>query len=258
MSAIFDHPLVTERYFFPRADAPREVIRVEVDGATLACAAHRPHGDGAPLLVHFHGNGETVADYLPDFADAVAARGFNSFFVEYRGYGASTGTPALARMLGDVGVVLRSLAEPPERIFVYGRSIGSIYAIEAARCEPRLAGVILESGIADPLERVLLRVSAAELGVDGERLHAAARSCFDHERKLSDFPGRVLVLHARFDHLVDFSHAERLARWSAHAELVLFPRGDHNTILAINHAAIMQRLRSLAFGAGNPRERSTP
>ena len=248
MSTIFDHRLITERYFFPRPDALDDAVEIEVDGATLKCASHRPHGGDAPLLVHFHGNGEVAGDYVPDVAELFAKAGLDTFFVEYRGYGRSSGVPGLARMLGDVGRVLGALDVPRERTFVYGRSIGSIYAIEAAHREPGLGGLILESGIADPLERVLLRVSPEELGVTREALEAEAKACFDHEGKLGAFPGPVLVLHAANDGMVDRTHAERNARWARRSELVLFPRGDHNSILAYNLPAIVERVRRLALG----------
>ncbi len=249
MSSILDAPIVSQRYFFPRRERPADIVPVEVEGATLACAAHRSHGGDAPLLVHFHGNGEVVADYLPDVADAFAAAGLDSFFVEYRGYGASTGEPALVGMLADVPKVLASLDVPLERVFVYGRSVGSIYAIEAAHRCPAIGGLILESGIADPLERILLRVHPEELGVDDETLAREARRHLDHEAKLEGYDGPVLVLHAEHDTLVGPSHAERNASWVRRSELVLFPRGDHNTILAHNLPAIVSAVRRLALGA---------
>lgn len=240
MSSALDHPLVSERYFFPRPDAPAELVRVPVDGATLACAAHRPHGGDAPLLLHFHGNGEVVADYVPDVAETFAAAGIDTFFAEYRGYGRSTGAPALVRMLDDVERVIDAVGVPDERIYVYGRSIGSIYAIHAVHRRPRLAGLILESGIADPLARVLLRVHPDELGLSEADLRREAARHLDHESKLRAYPGRVLVLHASGDTMIDPAHAKRNASWSARSELVLFPRGDHNSILAYNLPAIVE------------------
>jgi pimeloyl-ACP methyl ester carboxylesterase len=237
-SSILDAPLLTQRLFFPQPRAPEGVLRLAVPGATLACAARHVDVD-APILVHFHGNGESVADYVPDVAEAYAAEGINTLFVEYRGYGASTGTPGLVRMLADVGRVLAHIAAPPSRVFAYGRSIGSIYAIEAARRLPGLGGLIIESGIADPLERVLVRVSAEELGVDRATLEREVALHLDHQAKLAAYAGRVLVLHARRDHLIDASHAERNARWARRSTLKLFDAGDHNTVVAANLTAIV-------------------
>ena len=66
------------------------------------------------------GNGEVVADYVPEFADAFASIGFDTFFAEYRGYGGSTGTPGLVRMLDDVAPILDSLGVPEDRLVLYG------------------------------------------------------------------------------------------------------------------------------------------
>lgn len=244
MPSPFDHPLVSERYFFPRPDRPERATPVEVDGATLACAVHAPHGGEAPWLLHFHGNGETAADYVPEIAERYARAGFNALYAEYRGYGASTGRPLLVGMLRDVQSVLHAVPAPPERTYVYGRSVGSIYAIEAAHREPRLGGLIVESGIADVLERVLLRVSPGELGTSAEELRAEAKVHFDHEAKLGGFPGRALVLHAERDPLVDRSHAERNANWAKRSELVLYSHGDHNSILSHNLPDIVERVRT--------------
>src|SRR5690606_278510 len=120
------------------------------------------------------------------------AAGINTLFVEYRGYGASTGTPGLVRMLADVGRVLAHIAAPPGQVFAYGRSIGSIYAIEATRRLPVLGGLIIESGIADPLERILVRVTPEELGVDRATLEREVADHLDHRAKLAAYPGRVL------------------------------------------------------------------
>ena len=82
--SLLDHELISQRYFFPRRTPLADAVEVEVDGATLACHAHRPHPN-APTLVHFHGNGEVVADYLPDFVESLAAVGLNTFFADQRG-----------------------------------------------------------------------------------------------------------------------------------------------------------------------------
>jgi fermentation-respiration switch protein FrsA (DUF1100 family) len=48
----------------------------------------------------------------------------------------------------------------------------------------------------------------------------------------------VLVMHTRNDDLVSVSHAERLYAWASEPkELLVFERGDHNTILTTNQEA---------------------
>lgn len=247
MTSIFDHPLVSSRYFFPPRSVPQRPVRVYVDGAVLGCAAYISAPD-APWLVHFHGNGEVVSDYEADLAPRFLAAGLNVFFAEYRGYGASTGSPAMVTMLGDVPRILEAVGVSPDRMVVYGRSVGSIYAIEAAYRTPTLRGLVIESGIASPLERILMRVRPEELGGTLQDLEQDAKLHFDHALKLGQFPGRTLILHATNDTMVTRSHAERNHAWAKNAELVLYDRGDHNDILAWNLDDIVARVARLAHG----------
>lgn len=235
-----DHPVITERYFFPRDDAPASPRMVEVEGASLACA-HLAQGHPRTLL-HFHGNGEVVADYVPGLPEILSTMGLNSFFAEFRGYGGSTGVPRLGQMLDDVSALVEA-AGGPENLVVFGRSIGSIYAIEAVHRFPQIAGLILESGIADVLERILLRASPGELGCTEAEVRAAFAERFDHKAKLAGYTGPTLVLHAEHDHLVDKSHGERNARWAGgDCKLVILPRGDHNSIFFENRDRYLEEL----------------
>ncbi len=239
--SVLDHPLVGERYFFPRADAIAEPFVVTTGGVALACHLDAPHTD-APMLLHFHGNGEVVADWIDGFAPALVAAGLNVCFAEYRGYGASTGTPALATMLDDAVAIADATGVPASRLFVYGRSVGSLYALHVA-AQGRVAGLVIESGIADVLERLTLRLTAEEIGASDVELAQAVAVAFDHRAKLEAFGGRVLLLHATHDHLVSVHHANTLATWAGpQGRLVTFDRGDHNSIYFANRNAILNEV----------------
>ncbi len=237
------------RVFFPRrvpVDSPFFVAATDGE-SQLACFRSTPHPE-APTVIHFHGNGEVVSDYVPDMADEFAKLGVNVLFAEYRGYGGSTvASPALGGMLDDAAAVLAASGDPPENIVLFGRSIGSLFAIELAARFPNIRGVILESGIADPLDRTLFRVSPEELGVSHAALAEAIAARLDHRAKLGRYRGPMLVLHAANDQLVIPSHAERNFAWSAAAtgekELVLLPRGNHNSIFLSNYVQYTEALR---------------
>ncbi len=240
---ILDHPILSARYFFPRRDPLANPFLVEVEGATLAC--HYEETDpGARTLVHFHGNGEVAADYLHDFVGAMTHLGWNVFLAEYRGYGTSTGTPSLGVMLEDVAGIFEALGRNESDLVVYGRSVGSIYALEWAHRYPGIAGLILESGIADVLERILLRVTPEELGTGREDLETAVANRLDHRAKLRRFEGPTLVIHAADDDLVPPSHGRRLHEWSGAPpeHRILFDQGGHNGVISRNWSAYLQVL----------------
>lgn len=246
--AILDHPVIAERYFFPRRAPLADPVVIETGGVELHCAASASGGE-APTVLHFHGNGEVVADWLPDFGPALNAAGLDAFFAEYRGYGGSTGAPALATMLDDALAVADGCGAPLDRMVVYGRSVGSIFALHVA-ARRDVAGLVIESGIADVFERLDIRLAPEELGTDAAGLRAAASALLDHRAKLAATAAPVLVLHALGDHLVPVDHARRLAEWAGpRATLRLYERGDHNSIHAFNGAAIVTEVAAFAAAA---------
>ncbi|MEZ4317103.1 MAG: alpha/beta hydrolase [Myxococcota bacterium] len=245
---LLDHPLISERYFFPRESVLASPTWIEVEGARLACAwggpEDGPHPPPGAVLLHFHGNGEVVSDWLDDFGPALEKAGFTPFFAEYRGYGESTGRPMLDTMLDDALTVLDSLGVPPERVVVYGRSVGSLYAIHVAANRP-VAGLVIESGIADLGQRLSLRLQPSDLGVGDEEFYETLDSRFDHRAKLATVKCRVLVLHTIHDHMVNVAHAHKLASWAKGSKLVEFAKGDHNSIMAHNVGPILEELARL-------------
>jgi pimeloyl-ACP methyl ester carboxylesterase len=242
--SVLDDPLLNQRYFFPRPARFPEPLWVDAGDAQLGCAFHQV--DGAELtVVHFHGNGEVVRDWLEEgFPQRFAALGCSLLLAEYRGYGMSTGEPALGRMLDDVEKVIRAADLPPERLVLFGRSVGSIFAIHAASRFPSVAGLILESAIADPLERLLLRMDPAEVGLTPGAFAEQVNARLDHRAKLAAYRGPALVLHTRFDDLVPATHAERLSEWAGGPVTTrIFERGHHNTILSENGAEYFEEIR---------------
>ena len=239
--SLLDSPAISGCYLFPQARTVAEPFTVEVSGAELAC--YRKVVEQAGLtIVHFHGNGEAVADYVPDMADELAKLGLNSLFVEYREYGGSTGQAQLVAMLGDGEAALAAAEIPSDKAIVFGRSIGSLYAIELAHRHPDIAGLIIESGIADPAERFLTYADLAAVGANEQQVFAKVKCHFNHKQKLSGYAGPLLIMHTENDGLIDISHAERNHKWAASTQkrLLRFSQGDHNTHHGVELRRVLQ------------------
>lgn len=232
---LLDHPAISTRYFFPRAKRASRSYQVNSEGETLECLDYTVDSS-KPTLLHFHGNGEVTADYEGEIANAFLACGLNVVFAEYRGYGGSSGDPLLGSMLEDTTAIIESIPALPENIFVFGRSVGSIYAIETARRYPKIAGLILESGIASPLQRLLLRVTPEELGTTLEAFQLEVDEYLNHKKVLGGLLSPSLIMHARNDHLVTLDHAQQNHDWirTETKQLHVFERGDHNSIMFEN------------------------
>ena len=244
--SLLDHPAVSGRYLFPQPRRVNDPFIVKAEGAELMCYRQVIDPDNF-TMVHFHGNGEAVADYVPDMADVFAGFGLNSLFVEYREYGGSTGEAHLVAMLGDGEAAMKAAGLAPERTIVFGRSIGSLYAIELVYRQAAIAGLILESGIADPSERFLTYADLSAAGLEEDDVLAETKRHFNHKRKLSGYKNPLLVMHTENDGLIDISHAERNYKWAGSTEkqLVRFPVGNHNTILGRNWKEYMAAVSSL-------------
>ena len=114
---------------------------------------------------------------------------------------------------------------------------------------PESAGLIIESGIADPLERILLRVRPEEVDATAPELAAEVRARLDPQAEAPPrYTGPVLVLHAKEDSMVDASHAVRNAGYARRATLRLLPEGDHNSIFDDNREEYLAALSEFLNG----------
>lgn len=284
---VIDSPLVSNRIFFPRK-TPRGQVRDLVayttangDHIELAC-----HYEPAPLtmfeklsrvlignrcktVVFFHGNGELVGDYVGGkFANVLLNElKVNVFFVEYRGYGSSTGEPQLVQMFEDLAPIhdylTKKLGLRTEDLTVHGRSLGSLYATEFARRYPAVHGLIIECGFGNPADVVLRRLKAdaaiaEEVTPQITQITQEIAAHMDNTLKLTQLPPhiRVLVFHARDDNVIPHTHAqtnyEARTRMSVPASppteqipyspphapyltrLVVYPLGQHNFFRSAN------------------------
>jgi len=248
MEPLLNSEKVSKRYFYPRKASFENPYYVQSGENQLACYYHKIENP-KKTIIHFHGNGETVADYLNDFEHKVETLGCSILFAEYRQYGLSTGKPpTLVGMLEDVEKIINSIDVPPEEIILFGRSVGSIYAIHGASLFPNISGLVIESGIANVVNRVFRLIRRPNHSIR-EQMIQEGKKYFDHEAKLKAFQGKVLIMHTLYDSLVHASNARQLYQWANDPkELELFLEGDHNCILISNKEAYFQLLKNLIEG----------
>jgi uncharacterized protein len=126
----------TQRLAVARKPQVESVFIDAHDGTRL----HAWHVKGERLIMYFGGNAEEVSWML----DAAARRtpGVGWLLVDYRGYGASGGSPSEKALVAD-GLRWYDKIKPDyEKVYVFGRSLGSGVAVQLAAQRP-IAGVIL-------------------------------------------------------------------------------------------------------------------
>lgn len=232
-----DRPELLQFVFYPRKDitaappgATDHLIRVD-EGVAVSCRFYARHAD-LPTVLFFHGNGEVVSDY--DFiAPMYHRRGTNLFVADYRGYGASSGAPTFSSMVADAHRIFEGFREVlrrggyRSRIFLMGRSLGSVSAIElASRYGGSIAGLIIESGFASTV-RLMTR-----LGFPQEYLGIKDFG-FPNLSKIRTVTLPTLILHGEYDSLIPLAEAEDLFANVATAQkrLVIIPEAEHNDII---------------------------
>jgi len=234
MELLLNSEKVSKIYFYPRYSNFKQPYYVESGDSTLACYYHKIENP-KKTIIHFHGNGEVVSDYFDSFISQIEALECNILFAEYRQYGLSTGeAPSLVGMLEDVEKIIKSIDVAPQEIVLFGRSVGSIYALHGAFLFPNISGLVIESGISNVVIR-LLKLMRKPKTIIKEQMRKEGKIYFDHEKKIKAFQGKTLIMHTKYDSLVHSSNAKTLYAWANEPkQLKLFWDGDHNDISFVN------------------------
>jgi len=219
--------------YFPEAEiqaVPEQLgispqwVFFETQDRVRLTAWYVPREDARGVVLFFHGNGGNVSHYVHSLA-VLNRLGFSSLIVDYRGYGRSEGAPSEKGTYLDAEAswqyVVRTLNIPPERIVIFGRSLGgSIAAWLARKHTPRL--LILESSFTS------MRDVAAEL-YPWMPTTLLLGKMYSTETFLQDVRCPVLVIHSPDDEIVPYAHGLRLFDRANPPKRFLEIRGRHNT-----------------------------
>lgn len=251
---ILDRPEILFVLFHPRREEgriapedPAEDLLIPVEKDVVIGGRFYPVHQSAPTILFFHGNGEIASDY-DDIGPLYNRLGINFLVVDYRGYGRSTGSPAIASMMKDAHTIfewaLQWLQEKMHDgpLIVMGRSLGSASALEiAAHHENRFEGLVIESGFShvEPLLNLM--------GIDMKALGVREPEGSRNIDKIKTFHKPTLIIHAEFDHLIPFAQGQALydASPAASKKLCKIPDADHNTIFISGMSTYMQAVQGL-------------
>ena len=248
-----DRPEILAFVFYPRKDFTRtppnasdHFIPVDKD-VSISCRFYI-HSRSSPSILYFHGNGEVVSDH--DYiAPMYNQLGINLFVADYRGYGASQGRPTLSNTVSDAPIIFRAFSAILQQnhhssdIFVMGRSLGSISAIETAyRHQEQIKGLIIESGFAALINLLFhLGFPAESLGIEDLE--------FPNLAKIRTITLPILIIHGEYDQIIPASEGEALFQNTAAKDkkLVIIPGANHNDIMWIGKERYFQAIKEFAF-----------
>jgi len=191
------------------------------DGVTLR--GWHIRSDGRRALLFFQGNAGNASDRLERVRILNRRFGLNVFLVDYRGYGRSTGSPSEQGLYRDARAVYAAALErgfPPERILVFGESLGSAVSIDLAAEKP-CGAVILET----PFYSILAMARVHYPFVP----RFLVRSRFDSAAKISAISAPKLFLVAEHDEIAPPSQGRELyERAPPPKTLFVIPGAGHN------------------------------
>ncbi len=247
--SIIDSSVLLQFLFHPRKDYASPPpgafdFMVPVEGGVEIHCRGYPAGKEDPWLLYFHGNGEVVSDYNY-IAPYYQKESLNLLVADYRGYGESSGTPTFTDMVKDASRVLeeskkqlKERSQDADNLWVMGRSLGSICALELAAKHPgELRGMVVESGFISvtKLIRHLGLPAPGDLTALEEEAH----------QKAGNITLPALVIHGERDQLVPLEQGEELynALSSSRKRLFTIPLGDHNNIFLVETERYLQEIK---------------
>ncbi len=237
--SVIDTPELLQYLFFPRrveAPGPPNSFDRYVDVApdVQVCCRFYVAARELPWILYFHGNGEVINDH-DDISLFYNRIGINLAVADYRGYGASSGTPTFSNLVRDAHAIWRDVQATftergySGRLWVMGRSMGSVSALELASSYPEsVQGLIIESGFASPT-RLIRHLGLAAHSPSLDRLE---NECLSVVRSIK-LP--ALIIHGQLDALVPIAEARILFEelGSEQKKLEVIPYADHNNIMFV-------------------------
>ena len=148
-------------------------------------------------VLYCHGNGGNLTNVSWIGAE-LAQQGFDVLLMDYRGYGRSDGSPVDEHALDADGeaaydYLVKQRGVKPEQLVLYGSSLGTTVAIDAASHKP-CGALVVESGLS----------SASDMGQHSlpmlpHWLHFLGVNRFESARKIAQVKCPVLVAHGTKD-----------------------------------------------------------
>lgn len=244
--------LVGTVYFCQRRiiyPAPRTVVEPRIDdaqleqvlvpGANPVVGLHFKAPPGAPTVLHFHGNGEQIADLIA-LGRALVARGFGFFAMEYPGYGVAEGSPSeqanYRAAEATIGHLTRQHGIGADQLILQGQSLGTGIAVEMALrgYGNKLILISPYSSMVD-MGKLTLPIFPNELLVHDRYLNLA---------KAPRVTQPTLVAHGTDDEVIPVRMGRSVAEALPNARLLIVEGAHHNDLFIHRGRQLLDELAS--------------
>jgi hypothetical protein len=201
-------------------------------------------GPETGVLLYLHGNGINIGANAEQ-ANRFQRLGFSVLLIDYRGYGRSEGEfPTEATVYQDAETAWNYLTQKrriqPQKIFLYGHSLGGAIAINLAAQHPDAAGLMVQSSFTSMAEM------AERMGWSRYfPVNLLLTQRFNSLAKVKSLKLPVLFIHGIADNQVPFQMSQSLFNATPEPkQLLLFPGAGHNNLAEVAGSHYLQGIQT--------------
>lgn len=211
----------------------REILKLNSTPEVQISAIYLPNPKGVYTILYSHGNAEDLGDIRP-ILTTIRSLGVSVFAYDYQGYGTSQGKPSESESYKDIeaayNYLTQKLGVPPQKIIIYGRSVGGGPSVDLASRKPA-AGLILESTFISAFRTVTV-------------IPIFPFDKFANLNKIEQVNCPVLVIHGKADEVIPFWHGEKLFASAKEPKLSLWiETAGHNDLTNVAGELYLESLR---------------
>lgn len=215
-----------------------EIIKLKTANGAVISAIYLQNPQAKYTLLVSHGNAEDLGSIYP-WLEQLKAHGFSVFAYDYQGYGTSTGKPTETHVYQDINAayeyMTHDLKIPPQKIILYGRSLGAGAAIDLA-ARHKVAGVIAEGAFVS-----IFRVITIMPLLPFDK--------FNNLVKIKDIHAPILFIHGMRDYTVAVWHGKKLFVAANEPKQALWVEGaGHNNVVAVAGEKYWQAITQFVSG----------
>ena len=194
-------------------------VRFEMRGATLKVWVVEKPGPNA--LLYFGGNAEDVGVSIGRFAERL--HDTSLYFVNYRGYGGSTGEPTERTLVADAIALFDRLRGRYSEIDVLGRSLGSGVAMQLASVR-----AVRHLALVTPFDSL---AKVAQGHVRWFPTGLLLRDRYDSAGRAPSVTSNVLIVIAESDEIIPRARTDALVgAFRTPPRVIVLHGAGHNTV----------------------------
>lgn len=235
----------TERDWRVRSRLPLEDIWFQSSDGTKLFGWYVENAATSAVVLWCHGNAGNIIHRLENLRELYRL-GLSVFLFDYRGYGRSQGSPSEEGLyqdaLGAYDQLTRTRLIRPERIVLFGRSLGAAVAVEVAS-HKLAAGLILESSFPS-IEAV------ARFHYGGLPVHWLLGAKFRLIDRLPHLSLPKLIVHGDQDEIIPLELGRQVFEAAKPPKTFYVVKGaDHNTTYHVGGEPYFHRFTEFVHSA---------